>query len=85
MIATDTIQIAQAKSQRGHTVQQNASKITEVAVAVGPDPGLGFHVHINVVPSLKDQHHPTGAMVSEVRGSRVLRGANNSLTDLVQE
>lgn len=68
-----------------YTVQQNDSKSTEVAAALGPDPGFGFHVHINLVSFLKDHHHPIGAIISEVGGSRVLSGANNSLTVLVQE
>lgn len=41
----------------GHTVEQNTSKCTEVAIAVCPDPRLGLHVHINLVSFLKQQHY----------------------------
>lgn len=89
--ASNTIQIALVKLQSsfghitGHTVQQNASKSTEVAIAICPDPGLGFHVHINLVSFLKKQHHPVRAIVSDVGGSWVFSGAHNNLTVLVQE
>lgn len=69
----------------GRVVQQNASKGAEVAIAVCPDPGPGFHVHVNPVSFLEKQHHPVGAVVGDVGGSRVFGGAHDSLAVLVQE
>lgn len=91
MSPSNDLQIAQVKLQSGlghvtgHTVQQNTSKSTKIAITVCPDPRPGFHVHINLVSFPKKQHYPVGAVVSDVGGSWMFRGADNSLTVLVQE
>lgn len=69
----------------GHTEHKNTSKSTEIAITVCPDPGLGFHVYINLVSFAKKQHYPIGAIISEVGCCRVLCGADNRFTVLVQE
>lgn len=69
----------------GHTVQQNTSKGTKIAITVCPDPWPGFHVHSNLISFLEEQYHPVGAIISDVGGSWMLCGANNNLAVLIQK
>lgn len=67
------------------TVQQNTSEGAEVAIAVCPDPGAGFHVYLHLVSSLKEQHYSVRAVICDVSVGCMFGGAHDSLTVLEQQ